>query len=300
MKTLLFFLSLLISAAILAQEEHYIPAGDNVIHLTTYGTGEPLLIINGGPGMSSEGFRGLAEILGKTHQAILYDQRGTGASTMKTISSETITMDAMLKDIECIRDFLEVENWTVFGHSFGGMLASYYASKFPENTKGLILSSSGGVDLELFSTLNITTRLSEKNRDSLNYWNSRIARGDTTYKARLNRGKYLAPAYLYNKKYVPAVAERLTQGNMRINGLVHRNMQDINFDCKPALKGYKKPVLIIQGAHDIIPLEMGEKAHKLFSNSTLVVLDKSSHYGWLEQPELYFKSIQELLLRSAS
>lgn len=300
MKSLLFLLSLLIPVGILAQEEHYIPAGDNIIHLTTYGTGEPVLIINGGPGMSSEGFRGLAEILGNTHQAIIYDQRGTGKSTMKTISSETITMDAMLKDIECIRDFLEVEKWTVLGHSFGGMLASYYASKFPESTKGLILSSSGGVDLELFSSLNITALLSEKSRDSLNYWNSRIARGDTTYAARLNRGKYLAPAYLYNKKYVPAVAERLTQGNMRINGLVHRNMQDIHFDCKPALKAYKKPVLIIQGAHDIIPLEMGEKAHKLFSNSTLVVLDKSSHYGWLEQPEIYFKSIKELLVKTAS
>ncbi len=82
---------------------------------------------------------------------------------------------------------------------------------------------------------------------------------------------------------------------MEINGLVHRNMQAINFDCKPALKNYTKPVLIIQGAHDIIPIELAEKIHKLFSNSTLVILDKSAHYGWIEQPELYFESIFQFL-----
>ena len=77
-------------------------------------------------------------------------------------------------------------------------------------------------------------------------------------------------------------------------------MQAINFDCKPALKNFKNPVLIIQGAHDIIPLEMGVKTHKLFSNSTLVILENSAHYGWLEEPELYFKSIEELLQKTTS
>ncbi len=300
MKTLLIFLSLLITEALMAQKEYYIPSGDNIIHVSTYGSGNPLLIINGGPGMSSEGFRGLAETIGKNNLAIIYDQRGTGRSTMKSVSSETITMDLMLSDIECIREFLQIEKWTILGHSFGGMLASYYTSHYPERTKGLILSSSGGIDLELFSGLNITSRLSEKDRDSLNYWNSKIASGDSTYNARIHRGKYLAPAYLHNKKFVSAVAERLTQGNMQINGLVHRDMQNIKFDCKPALKNYKNPVLIIQGVHDIIPLELAEKTHKLFRNSTLVILENSAHYGWLEEPELYFKSIQELLQKTTS
>ncbi|WP_050915824.1 alpha/beta fold hydrolase [Gillisia marina] len=176
MRILIVLLSLLISSGLLAQEEHYIQDGENIIHLTTYGAGEPILIINGGPGMSSEGFRPLAEKLGKNNLAIIYDQRGTGESKMENIDASTMTMDKMLEDIETIREFLKIDNWVILGHSFGGMLASHYAANYPEYTKGLILSSSGGIDLELFSTLNITARLSDENRDSLNYWNRKIAR----------------------------------------------------------------------------------------------------------------------------
>ena len=300
MRILVLFLCLIVSSCLLAQEEHYIKDGENTIHLTTYGAGEPILIINGGPGMSSEGFRGLATILGKTNQAIIYDQRGTGASTMKSINSVTITMDAMVADIEVIRKHLKIEKWVILGHSFGGMLASYYTSYYPDRTKGLILSSSGGLDMELFSEINIPARLTEQGRDSLNYWTRKIANGDSSYNAKLQRGKHLAPAYLYNKTFVPVVAERLTQGNMIINSLVFQDLRRIGFNCKPDLKNYKNPVLIIQGAHDIIPQWSGEKTHQLFPNSKLVMLDNTAHYGWLEQPELYFKNVFAFLKRADS
>ncbi len=295
MRILIVILTLFVSSELLAQEEYYIKDGENLIHLTTYGKGEPILIINGGPGMSSEGFQSLAEKLGKKNLAIIYDQRGTGQSKLEKVDASTITMKGMLEDIEKIRTYLKIDEWVVLGHSFGGMLASYYTSHYPERTKGLILSSSGGVDMDLFSDIDIIARLSQKDKDSLFYWTLKIARGDTTYLAKLQRGTYLAPSYLYDKSYIPVVAKRLTQTNMEINGLVHRDMRKIGFDCKPSLTKYTKPVLIIQGVYDIIPLELAEKTHKLFRNSTLVILGKSAHFGWLEESELYFKSIYELL-----
>jgi proline iminopeptidase len=145
--------------------------------------------------------------------------------------------------------------------------------------------------LELLSSLDITSRLSQNNRDSLLYWNQQIARGDTSYDARLKRGKYLAPAYLYDDSLVPIVAERLTQGNMAINRLVFRDLRRIDYDTKAELKNYTQPVLVIQGKHDIIPISISRKAHQLFPNSTLLVLDHASHYGWLEEPETYFSAI---------
>jgi proline iminopeptidase len=101
----------------------------------------------------------------------------------------------------------------------------------------------------------------------------------------------LAPAYLYDQSLAPKVAQRLTQGNMAINSLVYQDMRRINYDTKESLKTYSKPVLIIQGKHDIIPLSISEKAHQLFSNSKLVVLGQASHYGWLEEPEKYYSAI---------
>lgn len=157
------------------------------------------------------------------------------------------------------------------------------------------MSSSGGLDMDLFSSLNITSALSQNERDSLNYWNRRIQNGDTTYYASLQRGTYLAPAYLNDRSFIPSVAERLTQGNSRINSLVYQDMRRIDYDVTNKLNDFRKPVLIVQGAHDIIPIKISEKAHALFTNSKLVILPNSAHYGWLEDPELYFSEIDSLI-----
>ena len=267
----------------------------NTIHFKTFGSGAPLLIINGGPGMSSEGFIPLAKKFGKTHQAIIYDQRGTGQSKMSEIDNSTVSLDKMVADIEAIRKHLKIQKWVVMGHSFGGMMASYYASKYPEYTQGLIFSSSGGIDMSLFSGLSIRSKLTQAQKDSLSYWEGQIAQGDTSYAARLQRGMYLAPAYLYDQSFVPAIAERLTQGNMTINGLVFQDMRKINFDCKPALKNYQKPVLIIQGKEDIVPEKIANIASETLPNAKVVIIPKCAHYGWLEQPKTYFGEINEFL-----
>ena len=104
--------------------------------------------------------------------------------------------------------------------------------------------------MDLFSRISITSRLTKTERDSLNYWNNIISNGDASYYARLQRGKYLTPAYLYDKSNIPIVAERLTQGNSTINQLVYQNMRKIGFDCSEELKKLKAPVLIIQGVPD--------------------------------------------------
>lgn len=298
MKTITtFFITLFFFISSLAQNERNIFIGDNIIHLETYGNGDPILIINGGPGMNSEGFRSLAKVFSKSKMAIIYDQRGTGKSKLPKVDKSTITIDAMISDIEVIRNHLKIKKWIVFGHSFGGMLASYYASKFPDKIKGLVLSSSGGINMDLFSNLNLLSRLSNVERDSLNYWNSKIANGNTSYYARLQRGKYLAPAYLFDKSNIPIIAQRLTQGNTIVNQLVYQNMREIDFDCEKELKTFKAPVLIIQGKEDIIPQSIGNYANNIFQNSKLIILEKCGHYGWLDRPDLYFKSINSFFFK---
>lgn len=289
---LIFFIPVI---SINAQSQYDFPIDDGYLHVEIYGEGDPVLIINGGPGMSSEGFRSLAKIIAKNNRAIIFDQRGTGRSVLYETNSGTVTMDQMIQDIEHIRIQLGIAQWAILGHSFGGMLASYYTAKYPEHTMGLILSSSGGIDMKLFSSLNITARLSQNDRDSLQFWNQEIAQGDTSYHALLKRGTFLGPAYLYDRSHLSAIAERLTQGNMRINSLVLQDMRRIGFDCKEQLRTYTKPVLVMQGKYDIIPLSISEQTAALFENSTLTVLDESSHYGWLEQPEEYFSALNTFL-----
>ena len=294
------FLLLCVCLHSIAQTEGLIQNKNASIYYRTYGKGNPLLIINGGPGLNSEGFVGLAKELSAGNQTIIYDQRGTGRSTVIPVDSTTITMQLMIEDMEVLRKHLGIDQWSILGHSFGGMLASYYASIYPEHVRLMILSSSGGIDLGLQSYVGhlINDKLSKKENDSLKYWNDRIAQGDTSYSALYRRGMAMASAYVYNKNNIPIIAERLTQGNPVVNGLVWQDLNKIKFNCAPKLRYFDKPVLIIQGKQDIIMLQTAERAHQILKNSKMVIVDHCAHYGWLDNPKDYLREVNLFLLKA--
>lgn len=298
MKKVLSTIFLLITTLIFAQTEGYSTNTDgSKTFYKIYGKGDPLLIINGGPGMNSNGFEALAKKLSEKYQTILYDQRGTGKSVLKELNSETITMKLMAEDIESLRKHLKIEKWSILGHSFGGIMVAHYASIYPKSVQKIIFSASGGIDLGLtnYVATSINSKLTKVERDSLNYYNSKIANGDTSKKTLLGRGRALAPAYLYDKKYIAILAERLTQGNSTINQLIWDDLQKIKFDCKPKLKDFDQPVLIIQGKEDIIKPETAQIAHSVLKNSKIVFLNHCGHYGWLDAEQEYYKSLFDFL-----
>lgn len=269
---------LLFSISCLGQTEGFATADDSTpIYFRTFGKGKPLLIINGGPGMNSNGFESIAKKLSEKNLTIIYDQRGTGKSVLKNLNSSTVTMKLMIDDMENLRKYLKIEKWSILGHSFGGMLAAYYATLFPDHIDKLIFSSSGGLDLSLLNDVqsSIQSKLSNEEKQNLRKWSNQIDEGDTTYFARLERGKALAPAYVVDRKWIPVIADRLTQGNSVLNQLIWDDLRKITFDCKKKLTTFDRPVLILQGDQDILKPEIAETAHQILKNSKLVFLKHS-------------------------
>jgi proline iminopeptidase len=298
MKRLMLFLVILfVYLQTYAQKDGFAQSDGVKIYYRTFGTGTPILIINGGPGLNSDGFVDLAKTLSTQNQTIVYDQRGTGKSVMQKIDASSITMELMIDDMENLRKQLKIERWIILGHSFGGMLASYYATIHPDRIISMILSSSGGIDLDLLSYVskNINARLTPQQQDSASYWSQKINNGDTSYFARWQRAKVLANAYVYNKKYALPIAERLTQSDLRVNNLVWQDMQKIKFNCAPKLSTFTKPVLIIQGKQDVIEERTSQKANKILKNSKLVILDHCVHYGWLDNRDMYLSEVEKFI-----
>lgn len=290
--------SLSIGTAISQQSGVAVSEDGARIFYKTFGKGHPLLIVNGGPGMNSDGFEGLAVSLSEHFMTIIYDQRGTGKSELKVHDNTTITMELMLNDIESIRKQMGLASWSVLGHSFGGMVASAYATVYPDKIDKIVLSSSGGINLRLLDYFreSLHSKLTATQLDSVNYWERKIAAGETDHYTRLQRGKYLAPAYVMDPQYYPVIAERLTQGNGTINQLMWDDLRTNKFDCASKLKSFTQPVLIIQGKQDIVRASTAEEAHKAFSNSRIVYMDHCIHYGWLDNPEVYFQEVIRFLL----
>ncbi|KAL6299254.1 proline iminopeptidase [Sparassis latifolia] len=72
------------------------------------------------------------------YKIVLFDQRGAGKSTPSAVTEENTTWD-LVKDIERIRELLNIDKWHVFGGSWGSSLSLAYAQAHPNRVKSLIL-----------------------------------------------------------------------------------------------------------------------------------------------------------------
>ncbi|THV25710.1 prolyl aminopeptidase [Peteryoungia ipomoeae] len=99
--------------------------------------GKPAVFLHGGPGgATSPGQRRLFDPT--LYDVILFDQRGCGKSTPHA-SIEANTTWHLVADIERLREMIGVEQWLVFGGSWGSTLALAYAETHPERVSELVL-----------------------------------------------------------------------------------------------------------------------------------------------------------------
>jgi len=99
--------------------------------------GKPVVVLHGGPGAgSSPGTRRLFDP--NVYRIILFDQRGSGKSTPLG-SVEDNTTWSLVEDIEKLRKHLGIEQWMVFGGSWGSTLALAYAETHPSRVTEMIV-----------------------------------------------------------------------------------------------------------------------------------------------------------------
>jgi len=99
--------------------------------------GIPVLFVHGGPGSGCEPYH-RCFFDPEVYRIILFDQRGCGKSTPHA-SLEDNTTQALVADIEKIREFFNIKKWVLFGGSWGSTLSLVYAETHPQRVAGLIL-----------------------------------------------------------------------------------------------------------------------------------------------------------------
>lgn len=99
--------------------------------------GIPVLVLHGGPGGGcSPAMRRYFDPA--IYRVVLFDQRGCGRSRPHA-SVENNTTWHLIRDIELIRQTLEIEQLLLFGGSWGATLALVYAISYPERVRHLVL-----------------------------------------------------------------------------------------------------------------------------------------------------------------
>ncbi len=99
--------------------------------------GIPVLFVHGGPGAGCEAYH-RRFFDPERYRIILFDQRGCGRSTPHA-SLEKNTTQALVADMELIRQHLKIDRWLLFGGSWGSTLSLVYAETHPEKVLGLVV-----------------------------------------------------------------------------------------------------------------------------------------------------------------
>lgn len=111
----------------------------HVLHVEECGNpkGIPVVFVHGGPGAGCEDYH-RRFFDPAAYRIILFDQRGCGRSTPHA-SLEGNTTQALVADMEHIREHLGIDKWLLFGGSWGSTLSLVYAESHPERVLGMVL-----------------------------------------------------------------------------------------------------------------------------------------------------------------
>jgi proline iminopeptidase len=242
------------------------------------GSGQPSVILHGGPGAHHDYLLPAFDALAHTRQLIYYDQRGGGRSP---VSRDTpVGWREQVADLEALRSQWGLERLTLVGYSWGGLLALLYATEFPARVSSLALVSPAPAWLgareefeRRFQERNLAPEL-QKQRAMLRESGLR-ERDPDQYAQRMF--ELSVAAYFFDASR----ARELTP--FRVTG---RTQQEVwsslgDYDLRPRLPGVEVTALVLQGEDDPIPLSASRSLAELLG-APFHALPRCGHVPYIE------------------
>ena len=215
------------------------------------GNGPPTVVLHGGPGAHHDYLLPGFDALARGRELIYYDQRGGGRSP---VSRDTpVGWREQVADLEALRQAWGLEQLTLAGYSWGGLLALLYAVEQPARVARLALVSpapgwrQAREEFERrFAQRNLAPELQRQRADLRD---SGLREQDPAAYAQRLFELSVAPYF-----HDPERARELTP--FRVTG---RTQQEVwaslaNYDLRPALAGLSIPAVVLHGESDPIPM----------------------------------------------
>jgi len=212
-----------------------------------------------------------------------------------------------VEDIEGLRKALNLGQINLLGHSYGGMVAQAYAIKYPQSVKRLILSSTL-YDAEMWQANDDNSNYEIKNQYP-DVWEKlmKLRAQGVHSSAKEHQDLYglIPQGLLYF--YDASNADKMSTEDGWINADVYYQIagDDADFlisgdmaklDFRTQLKNLKMPMLIVSGRFDRVSMPKFSMLYQTYApQAKYVMFEKSGHNQFIEEPELYFKTIREFL-----
>ncbi len=279
-------------------KEGFVKTSNGQLYYQTMGQGDAVIVIHGGPGMDQGYLLPGMAALAKNHQVVFYDQLGCGRSAATVINESHITINSFVEDIETLRKALKFAKVTIVGHSWGGMLAMYYAVKYPKNIKKLVLMNtvtSAGME-EFLDEVEKRTMPSAGEFEKLKASQEFI---DSEPQAIAQYYRLFFQYYFHNPKDLEKLNLQLEPKGAATGVKVAKILEESIFgkytDQHDDLQKLKIPTLIIRGESDVIPMSAANSMAHSIKGSKLVVLKNCGHFPYIEQPAQWLEAVEMFL-----
>lgn len=250
------------------------------------GDGPVALVLHGGLGVDHQLYRSL-DPLASSMRLVYLDHRGNGRSTG---DAATATMATWAADAAAVaHDVAGDEPVIVIGHSYGGFIAQEMAITHGASVRAVILIATtpgqlGDGEEPAPEGAPMPAEFGEML--------SVMPANDEEYAAAMYR---LAPAYLYDTPV--EVLRDLMSDTIFSAAAMRRGFEELaRWSAVDRLHEVTSPVLLVAGRHDAFTAwPQSERIASRLNDADVVILERSGHFPWLEEPDSFFAAVEDWL-----
>ena len=270
--------------------DEHVTMDDGVrLWVSTTGSGPPVVLCHGGPGMADY-LEPVSEALTDLATVHRWDQRGAGRSG----PDGPFSIERSVADLEGVRTHFGHDSWVLVGHSWGANLAILYAQRHPQRVAGIVYVC--GTGLEWWP---VYTRVHKENQR---------ARLDGAMGQRLRElhGKerndqeqheyewlYLLTEFA-DRDRAPELAslvhdhDRRYPVNQEANRAINADLRSLAIDeQREACRRIAVPVLVVDCLGDPRPPAANDSLVAALPVARRMALDGCGHFPWLEDPDAF-------------
>tara|TARA_B100000609_G_scaffold129972_1_gene103592 strand:+ start:1170 stop:2195 length:1026 start_codon:yes stop_codon:yes gene_type:complete len=269
-----------------------------------------VIVIHGGPGND---YRYLLPLkpLADTYRVVFYDQRGTGLSPR--VPREELTLNNMIEDLANIaKHFGKGQKARLIGHSWGAMLASAVAGRYPKLFSHIVLAEPGLLTTEAAKAFMKKFRFMPGLKSGLSliwlWLQSRHVKGPDKWAKNdlffasltgLDAPENPLKGYACNgdKKTMHIPMWRYgMDASMEIQGKAMGG-KTISINLVKGIEQYKGKTLFVTGScNKLIGAPHQKRYHmKFFPGATLKVIKDAGHTMFGEKPKVTLKILRDFL-----
>ena len=248
-------------------------------------------------------YRPMGELFAQKYRCVLYDQRGSGDSTLSRVDDESMHIEKFVDDLEVLRDHLQLNKMALLGHSWGSGLGLLYAQRYPERLSHLILVGPGPLSAEMSGYYRANRdrmaypisadEFAKLKREFEDQRNSQLGVSRETDEAMF---RAWAPVMFYSREHADSFVDAYMQA-----GGYRRVIQDPRgFKREMQLAEAEKitaPTLVVYGYQDYEPITQAYLIREQIPQTEIAFLNRCGHMTWVDQPEEYFNVVDSFLMR---